>query len=107
MYAHATGKEPLKLPQRWVDAKAKLKATTPINFVSTDDIIGGNSGSPVVNAAGEIVGLVFDGNLSSLPNRFVYGETTQRCVSVHTAGMSEALRTVYGADALAKELEAR
>jgi hypothetical protein len=107
MYAHATGKEPLKLPQRWVDAKAKLKPATLINFVSTDDIIGGNSGSPVVNAAGEIVGLVFDGNLSSLPNRFVYGETTQRCVSVHTAGMSEALRTVYGADALAKELEAR
>jgi hypothetical protein len=107
MYAHATGVEPLKLPSRWLDAKGKLKPPTPLNFVSTDDIIGGNSGSPVINAAGEIVGLVFDGNLSSLPNRFIYGETTQRCVNVHTAGMSEALRTVYGAESLAKELETR
>jgi Peptidase S46 len=107
LYAHATGKDPLKLPSRWLDAKGKLKPTTPYNFVSTNDIIGGNSGSPVVNGAGEIVGLVFDGNLSSLPNRFVYGDTTQRAVSVDTAAMSEALRTVYGAEALARELETR
>jgi Peptidase S46 len=107
LFAHATGTEPLKLPARWLDAKSRLTGATRFNFVSTNDIIGGNSGSPVVNAAGEIVGLVFDGNLSSLPNRFVYGETTQRAVSVDTAAMSEALRTVYGAEALAKELEAR
>jgi S1-C subfamily serine protease len=106
LYAHATGKDPLKLPQRWIDAKPRLNMTTAFDFVSTDDIIGGNSGSPVVNAAGEIVGLIFDGNLSSLPNRFVYGETTQRAVSVSTAAMAEALRKVYGADALAQELEA-
>ncbi len=107
LYAHATDKEPLKLPPRWLEAKSKLRPSTPVNFVSTNDIIGGNSGSPVISAAGEIVGLVFDGNLSSLPNRFVYGETTERCVNVHTAAMSEALRVVYGAEALAKELEAR
>ncbi len=107
LYTHATGTEPLKLPPRWLDAKGKLKPATPYNFASTNDIIGGNSGSPVVNAAGEIVGLVFDGNLSSLPNRFVYGETTQRAVSVDTAAMGEALRTVYGAESLARELETR
>lgn len=107
LYARATGKAPLKLPQRWLDAKGKLDPKTPYDFVSTNDIIGGNSGSPVVNAAGEFVGLVFDSNLSALPNRFVYGETTQRAVSVHAAAMSQALRQVYGAEALAKELEAR
>jgi hypothetical protein len=106
LYAHATGKEPLKLPARWIDAKGRLTPTTPFDFVSTDDIIGGNSGSPILNAAGEIVGLVFDSNLSALPNRFVYGETTQRCVSVSTAAMGEALRKVYGAEALSRELEA-
>jgi hypothetical protein len=105
LYAHATGKDPLKLPQRWIDAKSHLTPTTPFDFVSTDDIIGGNSGSPVINSAGEIVGLVFDTNLSALPNRFVYAETTQRCVNVSTAAMSEALRKVYGAEALARELE--
>ena len=107
MYKHATGKDPFALPQRWLDKKGALAGKTPLNFVSTNDIIGGNSGSPVVNAAGEIVGLIFDGNLPSLPNRFVYGETTQRAVSVDTAGMSEALRKVYGADAIVAELAAR
>ncbi len=107
MYRHATGKEPLKLPQRWIDKKNDVKGDVPLNFVSTNDIIGGNSGSPVVNAKGEIVGLIFDGNLTSLPNRFVYGETTQRAVSVDTAGMAMALARVYGADALLAELAQR
>jgi Peptidase S46 len=101
---HATGKEPLKLPPRWVEKWPALKEPVPLNFVSTNDIIGGNSGSPVINANGEIVGLIFDGNLSSLANRFVYGETTQRAVSVDTAGMIEALTHVYGADGVVKEL---
>ncbi len=107
MYAHATGIPPRKLPKSWIDAPLAASAMnpkTPLNFVSTDDIIGGNSGSPVVNAAGELVGLVFDGNLSSLPNRFVYEETTERAVSVDTAAMLAALRHVYHAGALASEL---
>jgi hypothetical protein len=104
MYAHATGTAPRKLPRRWIDAQSAVNPKTPLDFVSTNDIIGGNSGSPVVSAGGELVGLIFDGNLSSLPNRLMYGETTQRAVSVDTAGMLEALRHVYGADALALEL---
>ncbi len=104
MYAHATGKDPFKLPQRWLEKKAQLTPTTKLDFVSTDDIIGGNSGSPVVNAAGELVGLIFDGNLSSLPNNFVYREITERAVSVDTDAMLEALKKVYDAGALANEL---
>jgi len=104
MYAHATGRDPFKLPQRWLDKKTALNPTTKLNFVSTDDIIGGNSGSPVVNAKGELVGLIFDGNLSSLPNNFVYREVTERAVSVDTAAMLEVLRKVYDAGALADEL---
>jgi S1-C subfamily serine protease len=107
LYKHATGVEPLKLPPRWIEAKGRLlaqAASTPMNFVSTNDIIGGNSGSPVVGASGELVGLIFDGNLPSLPDRFIYQDTTARAVSVDTAAMLEALRTVYGADALAQEL---
>jgi hypothetical protein len=109
LYRHATGVEPLKLPPRWTAAKTALLAkagATPLNFVSTNDIVGGNSGSPVIGAAGDLVGLIFDGNLPSLPNRFIYQDTTARAVSVDTAGMLEALRTVYGADALAQELVA-
>ncbi len=107
MYKHATGKEPFKLPPRWLDKKSALDLATKLDFVSTDDIIGGNSGSPVVNAKGELVGLIFDGNLSSLPNNFVYREVTERAVSVDTDAMLEALRKVYDAPALADELIAR
>ncbi len=105
MYKHATGKDPFKLPQRWLDKKSALTGATKLNFVSTDDIIGGNSGSPVVNAQGELVGLIFDGNLSSLPNNFVYREVTERAVSVDSSAMLEALRKVYDASALADELK--
>jgi hypothetical protein len=104
LFAHATDKEPFKLPQRWLDKKSAIAMATPFNFVSTNDIIGGNSGSPVINGTGELVGLVFDGNLSSLPNRFVYDEVTARAVSVDSAAMLEALKSVYGADALVAEL---
>jgi hypothetical protein len=108
LFAHATGHEPTKLPPRWADPAMarRLTPTTPFNFVSTNDIIGGNSGSPVVGVAGDLVGLVFDGNLPSLPDRFVYQDSTARAVSVDTAGMLEALRVVYGADALVAELTA-
>jgi hypothetical protein len=104
MYGHATGKQPRKLPQRWLDHKGAVKMDAPLDFVSTNDIIGGNSGSPVVNASGELVGLIFDGNLTSLPNAFVYTEVTARAVSVDSAGMLEALTHVFGADALVREL---
>lgn len=97
-------KSPFDLPQRYLDGRTKLDLTTPINFVTTNDIIGGNSGSPVVNRDGEIVGLVFDGNIESLVGDFVYDGTANRTVAVHTAGMTEAMSKLYGAQKLVDEL---
>jgi hypothetical protein len=95
---------PFNLPQRFLDFKDKLDLNTPLNFVSSNDIIGGNSGSPVINRDGELVGLVFDGNIESLVGRFVYDETANRCVAVHSAAIIEALKKLYGAEKLAKEI---
>ena len=81
-----------------------LNEATPLDFVTTNDIIGGNSGSPAVNRAGEIVGLIFDGNIESLAGRYVYDETKNRAVAVHTGAIVQALRNIYQADALAHEL---
>ena len=102
----ADDKAPWDLPAAWADKKAKLNGKVPMDFVSTNDIIGGNSGSPVINARGEVVGLVFDGNIQSLVGDFVYDETQNRAVSVHSAALIEALRKVYDAGALADELQA-
>jgi len=97
-------KFPFNLPQRVADARDKIDLSTPLNFVCTGDIIGGNSGSPVVNAAGELVGLVFDGNVESFIGRFFYDDTANRTVSVHSAAMIEAMKKIYGAEKLAKEI---
>ena len=97
-------KAPFDLPKRFVDGKDKLDLSTPFNFVTTNDIIGGNSGSPVVNRNGEVVGLIFDGNIQSLVGDFVYDSYQNRAVAVHTAAMTEALKKLYGAQKLVDEL---
>jgi hypothetical protein len=96
--------EPFDLPPRWIAKKATLNLSTPYNFVSTADIIGGNSGSPIVNQAGEFVGIIFDGNIQSLSADYGYEDLQSRALSVHSAGILEALRKVYEVPALADEL---
>jgi hypothetical protein len=108
MYTHSEehgGKPPYELPKSYLDARTKVDPKTPVNFVTTADTTGGNSGSPAVNEKGELIGLLFDGNIQSLGNDVVYTEDVARSVCVHTAAMMEALRQVYGAAAIADELE--
>ncbi len=104
LYPHATGKDPFELPASWLAAKGKLNPKTPFNFVSTHDTHGGNSGSPTLNTKGEMVGILFDGNIEGLPNRFVFTDKMARSVHVASQGILESLRTVYKADTLVKEL---
>src|SRR6202043_2328182 len=99
-------KPPYDLAGSWLKMKSKLKLATPLNYVSTADIIGGNSGSPTVNKAGEVVGIIFDGNIQSLVLDFYYDDRRARAVHVDSRGIIEALRNIYGADALVDELTA-
>ena len=106
-HAEAHGnKDPYELPASWHEARKScaLNLETPLNFVSTADIIGGNSGSPVVNRDNEVVGLIFDGNIQSLVLDFVYDDKVARAVSVDSRGIAQALRSIYHADRLVKEL---
>jgi hypothetical protein len=106
-YEHAAehnSQPPYNLPESWMKSKPNLDLKTPLNFVATPDIIGGNSGSPTVNKKGEVVGIIFDGNIESLPWNFAFSDVQGRSVSVDSRGIQEALRKIYGATALADEL---
>lgn len=100
-------KPPFDLPQRYIDGKGKLDLSTPMNFVASTDIIGGNSGSPVINKGGELVGLVFDLNIEGVVGTYVYNEENNRTVAVHSRVMIEVLRKLYDAAPLADELEGK
>ena len=106
-YEHAaehSNQPPYNLPESWMKSKSTLNLKTSLNFVSTADIIGGNSGSPTVNKKGDVVGIIFDGNIQSLAWNFAYSDKQARAVSVDSRGIQEALRKIYGAAALADEL---
>jgi len=106
-YERATGAEPFALPASWLAARDKLDQTKPFNLVSTNDIIGGNSGSPMLNARGELVGLVFDGNIHSIGGAYWFETARNRTVAVNAAAIAEAMDKIYGAGTLLKEMQGR
>ena len=104
LWDRATGQYPFDLAPRWQNAKGKVDPKTVFDFVSDNDIIGGNSGSPAINAKGEVVGAIFDGNIESLGGNFGFDDRVNRAVAVSTAAITEALRNIYHADNLVGEL---
>ena len=105
LWERATGQFPFELAPRWQTAQNKVNPGTVFDFVSDNDIIGGNSGSPAINAKGEVVGAIFDGNIESLGGAFGFDDRVNRTVIVSTAAITEALRNVYDNQTLADELE--
>ena len=105
-YYSNDGEMPWALPEKWLDPPKEI-LKEPLNFISTNDIIGGNSGSPMINRNSEVVGLIFDGNTESLPGRFIFDEVYNRTVSVHTGGILAAIKYIYKADRIEEELLAR
>jgi hypothetical protein len=103
-FARETGADPFALPESWRAAKGRLDPAQRFNFVTDNDIIGGNSGSPMINRAGEIVGLIFDGNIHSLGGAFWFDPRTNRAVAVHSGAILESLAKVYGASDLVREI---
>jgi hypothetical protein len=103
-FERATGREPFALPKSWLAAKPRLDLATPLDFATTNDIIGGNSGSPVVNRDAEVVGLIFDGNIHSLGGDYAYDPTDNRAVAVESTAIAEALGKIYGAGRIQSEL---
>lgn len=106
-YTRATGADPFRLPDSWIKAKSSLDLSTPFDFVTDNDIIGGNSGSPVIDRDGHAIGLIFDGNIHSLGGDFTFDGTMNRAVAVDTAALLEAVRKVYHLPGLANELEGK
>ena len=110
LYARTTefdGEYPFNIPKIWQDRKDRIDMTKAVNFVSTNDIIGGNSGSPIVNSQLEVVGLIFDGNIEMLANRFLYTDEVPRAVSVHVQAIMEAMLKIYDANRVIHELLGR
>ena len=107
LYDRATGEPPFKLAPRWVEAKSKIDLNTVFNMSSDNDIIGGNSGSPLMNAKAEVIGVIFDGNIYSLGGNYYFDEKLNRAVTVSTVAMTEALTKVYGQAKLVSELTGR
>jgi len=104
LYSRATGQDPFRVPDSWLKAKSRLDMTTPFNLSTNNDIVGGNSGSALLNAKGEIVGLIFDGNIHSIAGSYWFDPQLNRSVAVHPAILRVALTQVYDVPAIAKEL---
>jgi hypothetical protein len=105
LYPRVTGQDPFELPRSWIEARPRLDPRTPFNLCTDNDIVGGNSGSPLINARGELVGLMFDGNIHSISGTYWFDAARNRAVAVHPAIIKQALEKVYGAKSLLREIE--